>query len=106
MTVLDFKPKSNNNTDSDDQDYVSGDMRCLGCNFEWQASYPAGGREVQCPRCYSMKGYNKLLIVPPDGIIYRCKCDNDLFFITPHGGPLCPQCGTYHRPYDNPKGAA
>lgn len=104
--VLEFKTRPTALRDEDDG-HVAGELRCFGCGHEWIGAYPVGVTEFKCPGCGTMKGRSKFECMPSDGEeIFVCPCGNYLLVITPRSGPLCPNCGRYHRPYDNPKGAA
>lgn len=85
---------------------IVGPVRCFGCRHEWTAEADVGVTEFECPTCATMKGRRMGVVLPKDGELWVCNCGNELFFITPIGGPLCANCGVYHRPYDDPKGAA
>lgn len=85
---------------------VSGILRCFGCKHEWPGVFEPGTLEFECPACLTMKGRSKCEVVPADDEVYACQCGNNYFLITRKSGPLCVNCGHYHRPYDDPKGAA
>lgn len=85
---------------------VTGTIRCFGCKHEWQGVFEPGQIEFECPKCGTLKGRSKYECGPSDDEVYKCQCHNDLFVITRTGGPMCINCGLYHRPYDDPKGVA
>ncbi len=77
--------------------HVTGTCICLGCKHEWVAVSPAGTTEFECPSCTLLKGVHKYLCEPEDGIVWQCKCGNDLFVITTKGNAMCPNCGNFAR---------
>lgn len=87
--------------------HVSGTLRCFGCKHEWQGVFPPGQVEgFECPSCGAIKGISKYGCQPSNDDVFTCGCGCDLFVLTRTGGPMCLNCGLYHRPYDDPKGVA
>jgi hypothetical protein len=74
-----------------------GVARCLDCKHEWEAIAHHEAVWLECPKCSLEKGRfvgSHILAEGTDQWV--CRCDNDLFFITPNGC-FCPNCGTWCR---------
>ena len=89
--ILDF-------TKGKEKRFVSGQIICFGCKYEWIGASECGTKEFECPSCGTFKGRIKYKCSPNDGSVYTCNCDNDLFIITDKT-ILCANCGLYHNPY-------
>ena len=73
----------------------SGPAFCLACKHEWEAEAPEGVVSLECPSCGTMKGLYRYEHAPhKDTALWTCKCDNQLFLVTPQG-IFCPNCGIY-----------
>ena len=73
--------------------HVSGVARCLTCKHEWVCVAEAGTVDLTCPSCDLERGAWLNTIGPASGEVWRCACDNHLFYLKRTGAPLCPSCG-------------
>ena len=79
--VLDF-PK---------RQWMAFHARCLGCGHQWGAAAPLGARELECPKCQTMRGVPMGLVVHPEEH-FACDCGCDMFRVTPEFF-YCVTCG-------------
>lgn len=79
-------------TREENRPHLEGRAICGACKHEWHAVAPAGTTELECPKCFTMMGLFKTDVTPHGGVIWQCKCGNDLFYLTPDGA-LCRRCG-------------
>lgn len=66
--------------------------RCLECGHEWGAERESGDRDIECPKCNTLKGVFIRLVTPDEH--WRCFCGCDLFFVTKEYF-VCSLCGEY-----------
>lgn len=74
--------------------HISGELYCMGCEYEWTAVWKPGTTEFECPECKSMRGRSKFDVMPQPGArTWTCAhCDNQLFHLLPDR-IHCPGCG-------------
>lgn len=74
--------------------HISGALFCMACSHEWQAVWPLGVTEFECPECHCMRGRSKFDISPGEGKqVWQCvSCSNQLFNLLPDR-VHCPGCG-------------
>lgn len=77
-----------------EQEHISGEAQCLGCQAKWYAVAPADVEFFECPECSLMKGVFSYPVVYCDYDHWECGCGNDLFHIT-EDGAYCPGCGDW-----------
>ena len=83
--VIEFKAK--------EEPHVHGEAFCLQCKYEWVGVAPVGTKQLECPKCETLKGLWKFPVnVEVGEFLINCQCGNDLFRISPEGY-LCPNCG-------------
>ncbi len=99
--VVEFRPRQSHDL------HLSGRARCLACAHEWEAAAPAGVIVLECPQCACLQGRWRNYLEPEAGVhTWRCRCENDLFFVTPES-VVCARCGSEQRfPSNPPRGAA
>ena len=73
--------------------HMSGPAKCLNCGHKWQAVILKDGYEggFECSECGQLKGEFVGTFVPKE--MFKCSCECDLFFLTPDGKTMCPNCG-------------
>ena len=77
-----------------EEPHLSGPAKCLGCGHTWQAVSPIGViAELECSSCGADKGVHMSSVWPSDGVLWQCNCGSTVFCLTPHGAPLCINCG-------------
>ena len=86
-TVLPFEKR---------EQHLSGAAFCMQCDSTWTAVAPVGTVELECPTCHTHKGLFKFPAQTAEPEIWTCKCDNQLFNVTPRG-IFCPNCGVYQE---------
>lgn len=91
--ILAFRPREKQDP------HITGDARCISCEYEWVAVAPVGAVWLECPACGSRKGLMRFAC-ERDGLQWTCGCDNTLFHVTPDG-IYCPNCGEYQQGFDN-----
>lgn len=79
-----------------DEPHGTGAAYCMACNATWEAVAPVGTIELECPGCKSMKGRFKFPYTPITGVVWECKCGNQLFNFDVNG-IFCPNCGVYQE---------
>ncbi len=73
--------------------HCRGTAFCMTCKHEWDAVWPAGTVDIECPACHSMRGRSKFDVVPAAGSAWTCMiCDNQLFTLL-QDRVHCPGCG-------------
>jgi Zn finger protein HypA/HybF involved in hydrogenase expression len=77
--------------------HQQGPTICLQCGNKGHAVAPIGTSFMECPKCGTMKEVFQYPI-ERDGVHWACKCENQLFRITPDG-IYCPQCGEWQEGY-------
>lgn len=72
---------------------LRGSMRCMSCKHEFEAEAPLGVQDFECEKCGLLQAKWRNPISPPANTkMWVCRCENDLFFITPDG-IWCASCG-------------
>ena len=70
---------------------MSGESKCLNCDYEWVAVAPVGTVSFECPKCSTFKGV-WFGIALPQKPVWECECGCHHFFITPSHAYCC-HCG-------------
>jgi hypothetical protein len=76
--------------------HSSGAAKCISCKHDWIAVVPLGTEWFECPNCGLMKGKFKYTHLRVGDKHWTCRCENDLFHITP-SGTYCPNCGVWQK---------
>ena len=76
------------------QPHCQGLAFCMTCEHEWEAVWPTGKVDLECPKCHSMRGRSKFDVSPPEGTrVWTCNsCGNQLFNLLTDR-VHCPGCG-------------
>lgn len=72
--------------------HMQGPARCVACGHKWEAVAPVGTKQLQCPKCHTLKGLFMNPVAPSENQIWTCACGCQLFFIGPKY-MHCYQCG-------------
>ena len=75
--------------------HMAGEAVCLICKYKWSAVAETGSVWLECPKCGVKKGLF-IYECDRDEKHWECKCENQLFYITPKG-PYCPNCGAWQE---------
>lgn len=79
--------------------HVEGEALCLACKHAWVAVAPCPAPPwLECPECGTVRGLYKYHFEKPNTMHWRCRCENELMFVTPDG-IYCPNCGVWQNPY-------
>lgn len=92
--VIKFEPREPDNDDP----HLAGKARCLSCKHEWQSVAPVGTTVMECPACGMARG-EFWGSMHRDEDHFTCNCGCSIFRIVPRG-IYCPNCASWHRPYD------
>jgi len=72
--------------------HISGNAKCLSCNYEWIAVAEIGNPYLECPECELLKGVFYSIIFP--NTVVACKCGCPTYYTTIEGEFFCSLCGT------------
>jgi Zn finger protein HypA/HybF involved in hydrogenase expression len=77
---------------------VEGQARCMNCQRVWQAvvSFPSRRLPIECPDCHQLKGVLTMPYMPDGHQVWKCDCENDMFFVL-REGIYCPNCGKFSQ---------
>ena len=89
MSVVDFEKAKRER-----EPHCQGWAFCMTCNHEWEAIWPTGKVDLECPECHACTGRSKFEVSPGAGTrVWQCvRCENQLFNLLPDR-VHCPGCG-------------
>jgi len=70
--------------------HLSGNAKCLACDYKWVAVAPIGTVDLECPECGTWKGVYTGLTAPDT--VWQCDCGNQHFYISQEDA-MCSRCG-------------
>lgn len=70
--------------------HITGEAKCLTCDYIWVAIAPIGTVELECSNCGTWKGVFTGMTCPD--LVWECDCGNQHFYIDDIGA-MCSRCG-------------
>jgi len=76
---------------------LNGEVVCLQCDYKFSGLFPIGEKNIYCPSCKTNKGAFFHMIEPRHSEMFKCECENSLFYLLGDGSNQCPNCGNIFK---------